>query len=302
MNRDAQLPDLFSTADCIEAIRAFALGEFDRQIQHHQLYYHTRDHLAQVQRRSQLIFQTISPGLHQSEVEQSQMQRLLDLCVIVHDMVQIFEVQPQHTSRQRTAGVSETATIDRLLEYIHAHHCEQLTELDQAILRSAIAATVCAYDTAEQAIYQPALDQMDLPIVARILALADLGALGIDGIAMYNQEGSLLFLEENPDVIPLLLDGTIHQLETTDPALAKNIQKRLLKRCHFQINFAKSRVKRIDQELAGFPTAAIAPLRHEVFQHLTPATIQTLESTTPRDNQTSLEELLRFFEFDRYLD
>ncbi len=303
MNRDAQLSNLSisSTTDCIEAIKGFALEEFDRQIQYHQLYYHTRDHLAQVQRRSQLIWQTVCPTLDQSDIELSQLERLLDLCVIVHDMVQIFEVQPQHTSRQRIAGVSETATIDRLIAYIHSHHCEQLTALDQATMRSAIAATICVYDVTEQAIYQPALDQVDLSIVARILALADLGALGIDGIAMYNREGSLLFLEENPDVISLLSSGAIHQLETTDITLAKNIQQRLLKRCHFQISFAKSRAKRIDQELAQFPTAAIAPLRHEVFQYLTPTTIQTLEATTPTGDQTSLEELLRFFDFDRYL-
>ncbi|MGV0028434.1 hypothetical protein [Phormidesmis priestleyi] len=305
MNRNVQQSDLPTSlaltpiADCIERIKRFALQEFDRQIQRHQLYYHTHDHLAQVQRRSQIIFETLCPALHKSAVELSQMERLLDLCVIAHDMVQIFEVQPQHTTRKRTSGISEAATIDCLVDYIHSHPCEPLTDWDQSTIRSAIAATICAYDATEQAIYQPALDQSDLPIVARILALADLGALGMDGIAMYNREGSLLFLEENPDVIPMLLDGAIHQLEITDATLAKNIQQRLLKRCHFQINFAKSRLRRIDRELAKFPVAAIAPLRHQVFQYLTPTTIQTLEATTPTDSP--LDELLRFFDFDRYL-
>jgi hypothetical protein len=306
MNRNVRQSDLPTPmaltpiADCIERIKAFALEEFDRQVQRHQLYYHTRDHLAQVQRRSQIIFNAVCPALHQSDVERSHLESLLSLCVIVHDMVQIFEPQPQHASRQRMSGISEAATIDCLLDYIHSHPCESLTEWDHATIRSAIAATICAYDATEQALYQPALDQSDLPIVARILALADIGALGMDGIAMYNQEGSLLFLEENPDVIPLLLDESIHQLETSDAALAKNIQQRLLKRCHFQVNFAKSRLRRLDRELAQFPIATRASL-HQVFQYLTPTTIQTIEATTPTDDQTPLDELLRFFDFDRYL-
>lgn len=305
MNRHVQQSDLSSSsaetvAGCIEQIEAFALQEFDRQIQRHQLYYHTRDHIRQVQRRSRLIFDAIRPDLDPASIEH--LEQLLDLCVIAHDMVQIFEAQPQpHAARSRTSGVSETATIDRLLDYIDAHNAAQFCEQDRATIQAAIGATICAYDAKEQSIYQPALSQPNLPIVARILALADLNALGIDGIEMYNREGSLLFLEENLDVIPLILNGTIDTLETTNATLARNIQQRLLKRCRFQVNFAKSRAARLNQEIAGFPQASIATLRNQVFQHLNPATLQELEATTPTDDNTPLGELLRFFEFDRYL-
>ncbi|MBW4524575.1 MAG: hypothetical protein KME18_05155 [Phormidium tanganyikae FI6-MK23] len=298
MSFDIQQSDLLT--DCIDKVKVFSLQEFDRQIQVHQLYYHTRDHIAHVQRRSQLIVEAIRFDLSVDEIEQ--IERLLDLCVIAHDMIQVFEAQSQpHTARQRSMGVSENATLDRLLDYLDAQCSTTLTDANRSIVRSAITATICTYDAKEQAIYQAALDQPNLSIVARILALADLGALGIDGIAMYNWEGSLLFLEENLDVIPLLKTGEIAQLETTDPRLAENIRQRLLKRCRFQVNLAKSRLARFEHEIEGFPKNSIQKLRREVFQYLTAKTVQELEAMTPTSDRTSLKMLLEFFNFEQYL-
>lgn len=298
MSRPLQQSD--SLTDCIEKVKAVSLQEFDRQIQFHQLYYHTRDHIAQVQRRSQLIFSVIRSDLSVDEIEQ--IERLLDLCVIAHDMIQVFEAQSQpHMPRQRSRGVSETATLDRLLDYLDAECSTALTDVDRSIIRSAINATICTYDSQAQAIYQAELDQPTLPIVARILALADLGALGIDGIAMYNREGSLLFLEENLDVIPLLKTNVIEQLETTDPVLAENIRQRLLKRCRFQVNLAKSRLARFEHEVTGFPKTAIEKLQTQVFQYLNVATVEELEAMTPISDRASMIELLKFFNFEQYL-
>ena len=116
------------------------------------------------------------------------------------------------------------------------------TESDISVIQDAIEATICIYDPSEQGIYQPALyDQTrNLSIVACIIALADIGSLGMDGIAAYNQEGSLLFLEENPDVIPVILNQTTATLAVDNPELYENIRQRLLKRARFQVNFAKS--------------------------------------------------------------
>lgn len=286
-----------TVTDCINKVKASSLQEFDRQIRAHQLYYHTRDHIAQVQRRSQLIYAAIQSDLDADAIDQ--IERLLDLCVIAHDMVQVFEAQPQpHIARSRSIGVSETSTLERLLNYLDLHCSALLTEGDRVVIQSAINATICIYDVKEQSIYQPALAQPDLPIVARILALADLGALGIDGIAMYNREGSLLFLEENLDVVPLLQSGAINHLETSNSSLAENIRQRLLKRCRFQVNLAKSRLARFEQEIEAFPKGAIDKLRREIFQYLTAATIQAIEATTPTSDRTSLKELIEFFDFE----
>lgn len=290
----------------IAQIKTFALHNFAQEAATKQLYYHNCKHIENVQRRSHQIFQAVYPALaNQAAIDLARTEMLLSLCVVAHDMVQIF-AQAQQPSRKRDVGVSETATIDRLVQYIHQlnlrldqNSLARLTETDIAVIREAIEATICVYDPIEQAIYQPSLDDGELSIVARILALADLGALGIDGIEVYNEEGSLLFLEENLDVVPLFLNGTIYQLQTHS-ALYENIRQRLLRRSRFQVNFAKSRLARFDREIQGFPADAIPTLTQVVFQHLTPHTIQTIEAITPTDEDVSLAALLQFFQLERY--
>jgi len=317
VNDSSQLPHTF--AETVAQIKDVVLRRFTEEADRKSLYYHTKAHIQNVQRRSHQIFEVVYPALVQEapamlpELERTEM--LLDLCAVAHDMVQRFEHSTQHhTARKRKPGVSETATIEELVDCINqlnrqleqqnVNHDARLTDADIAVIREAIQATICVFDAQEQAIYQPLLYDLDrsVSIVTRILALADIGALGMDGIEAYNQEGSLLFLEENPDVIPLLEDGTIYQLQETNPALAENIRQRLLIRCRFQVSFAKSRVARIKQELQGFPEAAIPVLIKETFQYLTPETVQQIEATTPTDEATDLGELLQFFRFEQYLD
>lgn len=310
-----------SIDESIAQIKAFALQEFDREVVEKQLYYHNREHLENVRRRSTLILQAIVPTwevwLQQQElsIDLSRIELLLDLSIAAHDMVQVFISQSDlHATRRRESGVSERASFERLVEYINALNQQlqrhdpdspaRLTDRDIAIIRAAIGATICTYAPTEQAIYQADLYDVQNPpsIVARILALADIGALGIDGTEVYSQEGSLLFLEENLDVIPLLLDETIDRLESDNLALYQNIQQRLLKRCRFQVNFAKSRAARLKSELVGFPESTIDTLTHDVFRYLNPATIQAIEATTPTAETASLKSLLEFFELERYLD
>jgi len=314
-----QLPT--TLAESIAQIKTFALQEFDREIVQKQLYYHTREHVNNVKRRANQIFQAVcpywkaAPDEGQPTLDIPRMKLLLDLCAISHDMIQVFVVQPQaHTPRQREPGVSETATFERLLDYINELNQQlqkhapaspaRLTDQDINIIRDAIAATICAYDPTEQAIYQPDLynPNKSLSPVARILTLADIGALGIDGVNVYHREGSLLVLEDNLDLIPLLLDGTIHSLSSDNSELYQNIQQRLLSRCRFQVNFAKSRYARLEREIAGFPEDAISTLTHEVFKYLNPTTIQEIEATTPTDENASLEVLLQFFEFEQHIN
>jgi hypothetical protein len=301
-------------AESIAQIKTLALQKFDREVEQKQLYYHTREHVKNVQRRTHKIFQAIYPDeALDCNVNLLRTKLLLDLCAAAHDMIQTFLPQSQpHATRQREAGVSERATIDELVAYIStlnqrlqahdAHSSAKVTDDEIEMIRSAITATICAYNPVEQAIYQPELDDTSsMPIVARILALADIGALGMDGIQAYHQEGSLLFLEENLDLIPLLVEGRLDCLDTDDPALYENLRQRLLKRCRFQVSFAKSRLGRLQGELLGFPEEAIATLMSHVFQYLTPMTIERIETLTPTDEETSLKEMLEFFEFEQYL-
>ncbi|MBD2088949.1 hypothetical protein H6F67_03665 [Microcoleus sp. FACHB-1515] len=300
------MPPPQSIAESITEIKTFALYNFTQEAATKQLYYHNHEHIQNVQRRSQQIFQAIAD--YHPEIDRSRTELLLDLCVVAHDMVQVFaQNSQQNTARKRDTGVSEMATIEQILQYIHqlnsrldADSSARLTEADIDIIRESIEATICVYDPIEQAIYQPSLQNgRSLSIVARILALADLGALGIDGIEVYNEEGSLIFLEENLDVVPLLMDGSIHQLKTNS-ALHENIRHRLLRRSRFQVHFAKSRLARFDREIQEFSSDAI-PILKEIFKHLTPENIQIISTMTPTDEAVSLADLLQFFQLERYL-
>ena len=295
-------------ADAIAYIQTVVLEAFDREITGKQLCYHTREHIEGVQRRAKQLLQAVRPYL-QSADDGTRMERLLDLCAVAHDLIQIFVPQTEpHATRRREAGVSETATVERLFAWMKTlnEQCSDaahVTEHDQHIIQEAIAATICDYDPTEQAIFQPALYDQEQPIspVARILALADIGTLGMEGIEAYNREGSLLFLEENPDVRSLLEGHTLESLASDHPELCENIRQRLLKRAQFQVNFAKSRFKRCPQELQGFPVEAIPALTRE-FQYLSPATLQAIELTTPTAADTTLSVLFTFFQFGQVMN
>ncbi|MBD0266066.1 MAG: hypothetical protein ICV78_26110 [Tolypothrix sp. Co-bin9] len=310
-----QVPSTFAIA--IAKLKNFALQEFDREIARSQLYYHTREHISGVQRRANIIFQAILPYWEISIKDNAapdyiaRMQLLLDICATAHDMVQIFvdENQP-HKSRRREPGVSEAATIEKLFEYINTlnqQQCEQdvnstaqFTDADLVIIRDAIAATICIYEPSEQAIYQPALYDSSKPLspIAIIIALADIGALGMEGVAAYEREGSLLFLEENPDVIPILLNQAIKTLGADNPELYENIRQRLLRRARFQVSFASSRLNRYVREIEGLPAEASLVLTREVFQYLNAKTIQEVELRTPTAEDTPLEALITFFNLE----
>ena len=319
IEKSAQLPRTF--AEAVTRVKTFALQEFDQEVAQKQLYYHTRDHLSNVQRRADKIFQVVRPYWEASLEGDTasdyiaRMKLLLDLCAITHDMIQIFAPQTQaHMPRRRERGVSETATLNRLTDYIKDLN-QQLyendpdssaifTDSDLNIIREAIAATTCSFDSSDQAIYQVDLydPKKKLSFVARIIALADIGSLGIDGVEFYNWEGSLHWLEDNPDIIPLILNRDLPNLGSKNPELYENIRQRLLKRTRFQVNFAKSRFARYTREVEGLPADAIPVLTSEVFKYLNQETIQEIESTTPIDENKTLEELIEFFKLEKYIN
>lgn len=307
-NASSHLPQTLT--ETIDYLKIRVLHRLNQEVMQQQLLYHTVDHVRAVQRRSQQIFAVVASALP-PPVDRPHLQQLIDLCALAHDMVQQFEPTDQlHATRQRRSGASELATVDQLISDINGLHCQlgpsrdhpaKLTDADITVIQQTIRATICVYDPQEQAIYQPLLySDEPLSIVSRILALADLGTLGMEGIEAYNREGGLLFLEENLDVMTLLCQGALDSLEATDPILAENVRQRLLKRCRFQVSFAKSRLARLPQELQGFPASTLPQLATEIFPYLSPATIQTVTAHTPTADDTSLKALLQFFQFEQY--
>lgn len=284
----------------------FALLEIERKAIEQQLKYHTATHAKAVRRRARIIFQALLPFANeiiQPPVPPDYLRRLpylIDLCAVAHDLVQEFINDSElHAPRRREIGISEAATIVKLFNFFdelnqfHYHKNSQCQTIfshwDKEIIRESIEATICLIDSSSGELYQPALYDLEKPVSlpGRIIALADLGCLGMEGIASYRQEVKLIILEENPDIIPILQSG--------EPSLLENVRQRLLKRCHFQMCFARSRRARFVQEVAGLPESAIDALKTDVFKYLNSETIATLEAITPTSEDTSLEELIEFF-------
>lgn len=296
---------------------SFVIETFSKEIQQQQLYYHNLDHVEDVAERALLIFDTVLPfAIAEADdgIDWDRQKGLLHLCAIAHDMKQIFSPQSDpHTPRTRKKGQSEQVTVQHLVDFIQQHNktavvlrspCDEaasrFTQSDVKLIKEAIEATICQYDEIDGAIYQPALYPADAPqsgqakelsIIARCLALADIGTLGISGIEAYRHEGRLLLLEENLDILAFLKDRGAF-----DASYCENLRQRLLKRAKFEILFAKGRLARLERELQGFPEGAIAPLTNNIFKHLTPATIQEIENITPIQAATTLEELIDYFQ------
>ncbi|MDJ0901029.1 MAG: hypothetical protein QNJ55_19680 [Xenococcus sp. MO_188.B8] len=291
-------------------VKNFALLEIQRESEQKQLYYHSCDHAYAVRQRADIIFQAIEPfGQEVTQVSLKRIKHLIDICAIAHDMVQEFLPHTElHTSRKREPGVSEAATISKLINYIASLNIKSndqkanrilFTDSDLQIIKEAIEATICLYDFADNSIYQPYLystaKKISLP--ARIIALADIGSLGIEGIEAYFQEGSLIFLEENPDIISIILNEEYKN----QPELSENLRQRLLQRARFQVNFARGRKARFASEVTGLPGGAIYVLKHNVFKFLNQDTIKKIESITPTADDTLLEELLEFFDLKKLI-
>lgn len=302
-----------SFAETVQLVENYAIEQIKRETKDKQLYYHTVDHAFAVKRRAKLIFQAIKPVLilNSQPVELDRVESLIDLCATAHDMVQEFVLSSQpNTSRRRPLGKSEFATIAKLTKYIQSlnqtlNHSVRFTELDLKIIEEGIIATICDrdplagkthYSFSKNSIYQPYLYDSSIKpsIVGQIIALADLGSLGIDGVDVYLQESRLVFLEENPDLIRPILDPVA--LHTSIPDNAREQTKnRLLKMARFIVVLARERKARFELEIAGFSNDARQILREQIFSHLTTDNINKIQQIVPARDNASLTELLFFF-------
>ncbi|TBR60293.1 hypothetical protein B4U84_05275 [Westiellopsis prolifica IICB1] len=295
----------------VARVRDFALQEMKQEAEQKQLYYHNCQHVQGVERRANQIFQVIKPYWQNNLEYINRMELLLEICTLSHDLVQEFVPQSEpHTARKREIGVSEAATIHKLMNYIHnlnedlsksdPNSLGIFTNSDLGIIKEAIEATICLYDPIRGSIYQADLynSEKNLSIVSRITALADIGTLGIEGIEAFNAEGSLLFLEENIDLIPIILQTDFNLV---NQELHDHIRQRLLKRARFQVNFAKDRLARYTYEIEGLPVDSIPVVIQEVFKFLNPETIEKIEANTPTSEDATLEQLIKFFDLKRYL-
>ncbi|MGD1871445.1 MAG: HD domain-containing protein [Mastigocoleus sp.] len=311
-----------SFLEALKRVKIFVEEETSKEIKCKQLYYHNFAHSRAVAQRAERIFQEILPfwtsifadTLDKDVPDPRRVKYLIEICAIAHDMVQDFSpVEVPKTARKRETGVSERKTVIKLVEYIirlNAEYPENscpFSEDDIQLISEAINATICVYDPLDKSIYQPDLysKEKSISIAARIIALADLGGLGIEGMESFFDEGTLIFLEENIDLIPVLnkyfqkIKKYPHiDLQTPE---YENLRQRLFARSQFQLNFAIGRKNRLERELSGLPEPVIDALKSHIFIYLTNDIIQKIIDKTPKNPETNLKDLVEFFHLDKYI-
>ena len=308
-----------SFAETVELVENYVREEIIRETKDKQLYYHTFDHALAVKRRANKIFQEIKFVLFKSEsnCELKRLNSLINLCAMAHDMVQLFESDTlANRPRKRPVGISEVASANKLIEYIQNLNQELATyELEPSIIFSdrdcqiiydAIVATICerdpqankaSYSFSPYSIYQPYLynSQSKISIVGSIIALADLGTLGIDGTENYIQDGILVFLEDNLDLKDLIINCNYSAIQNKDI-----VKARLLSMARFIVSLARERQARFETEIAGFSFQARQILRDKIFIYFEIENIKKIETIVPTNENTSLLELVNFFCLNNY--
>jgi hypothetical protein len=307
----SQKPTSFT--EIVQLVEKYLQDEIVQETKDKQLYYHNLNHALAVKRRANSIFQAIRPVLAENYSLQAltRLEGLISICGLAHDMVQVFEPTPANHSRKRFSGLSETETANKLLGYIlqlnQALATEELdasflfSDREQQIIREAIIATICIFDpqgsTAESSffdysIYQPYLydSQTKISIVGGIIALADLGALGMDGVEAHIQDGILVFLEDNPHLQEIVLNCHYPNSIAQDVIKAK-----LLTMTRFIVDLAHERKARFEQEIAGFMPEMRQILRNQVFIHLNQDSINQVKTLVPNHSSASFFELITFF-------
>jgi len=180
-----------------------------------------------------------------------------------HDVIQKWEPVTTEqngiskTIRKRALGDNERASADEAVAFMKEMNMgagrEIFSDEDFQKIRAAIDATIPDFGVAnpeapaeEQAktVFQPSLTN-ESPLVARAVALADLGSAGMGGPGSFRRDGDTLFREENLDIPEKL--SRAHELTKEEQDA---IRTRILGWSKFQAEFARGREILLQKELS----------------------------------------------------
>jgi hypothetical protein len=250
-----------------------AMGEIGRKYEdaedvRERLPFHNREHSRGVIARAEAVLNKIrkaAPSLIDDRGV-----ALGRLAAAYHDVVQDWEPNEMKdgenvkTMRKRGSGpgVNEAASAKAALAFMAKHNTVQqelgkdpaFTEDDMKTLAEAIDATVPGFNPEKATVTQPRL-RPESSIIARAIALADLGEAGMDSAA-FLKAGDALFREENLDILEAMKDPSKLTEDQKD-----YFRKRMLGWSKFQPLFARGRQSLLDKELEGLPAEAADEVR-----------------------------------------
>jgi hypothetical protein len=295
-----ELPQTFEQAVSYLREKNHALIEL--QAREMGCYYHGVEHTKDVERRATAIIRAIAKA--DGRTDTAHLLAVTSLAASGHDVEQVFEARTLlGNPRSRKAGVSEGASMLMLIHQIdelnHKVGKVLVGEEDIETVAEALDCTIASF-TKEEGIFQRELSP-NSGIVARAIALADLGGLGMDGYYQFQEEAARVFLEENLDLFDAVWDGGRNVIDTSQLKSEERevFHTRLLRWCSFNIQFAKGREARFEQELTGLSPEALEAVR-ELFSGFSDTVAEAVEQEQLRQGM-DLDELLTSYQFEEYL-
>ncbi len=218
------------------------------------LAYHRKEHTNAVIQRVELILAALKASLREA--------LLGKIAAAFHDTKQDwepkFDANTKGLKRIRFAKQNEDSSAGEAALFMQqANHNEEgreiFTSQDIQSVVDAIMVTIPGFNG--KTVVQENLHK-DSPLVVRALALADLGAAGMDGAEQYLQEGDANFREENLDIARAIESG-----QPITPDQVENFKQRMLGWTKFQPKFAEGRQEMLEQEISGLPPEQQDPIR-----------------------------------------
>lgn len=210
-----------------------------------------------------------------------------------HDTVQkwvenrVKEDDFEKVMRRRLSGDNEKASAKEAVDFMQKVNEESGMEIflddEKFSVHEAIMATVPGFDPEKGTVIQPSLTP-ESGVITKVVALADLGAAGMDGPRKFLPEGDALFREENLDI----LDALKHP-EAINDEEKEYYRNRMLGWTKFQPKFAGGRQALLEKELEGISEPAKKAVR-KLFDKFD-ASIKTAEERAKRRIKMTFEEL-----------
>jgi hypothetical protein len=261
------------------------------------LDFHTSFHTEDIICRTKMILEAIKEAcpelVDETTVEDG------EIAAAFHDIIQEWEAESILSGsgqslvckiiRKRESGKNELASVQTALNFLDRLEEETGKKLfstkSRTHIQEAILATIPSFK--DGTVIQKNVTERSSP-VARSLALADIGAAGMDGAEAFNTAGDALFREDNIDIARAIAGKGLLS-ESTQTSFAN----RMKSWTHDQIAFAEGRKRLFESEIAPLPKPAQDAVR-AIFNKFD-ETIKSAKVYSEKRARMSFKELITDF-------
>jgi hypothetical protein len=268
------------------------------------LAYHNTDHTLGVKDRSQRILDALKRSGYPIS---SKFEKLTEYTSVVHDYDHIFDKGTvpgtDEQKRIRVAGAGELVTsyeaIDRLqiindaLQKFGARPLFDSQDIQN--VADGVFVTIPGFE--DGTVTQPNLTK-ESSLMARIIALADLGEALMDGPEASLESGKRVTIEENSDIEEAIANENVKPLSDEQK---EKYRMRILNGLRFQKPFVEGRKNRIDQELSGIEDEKARLTVTQLFNRYD-ETINGVAEAISQAEKMNFDQLVDFVGFRKFLE